>query len=169
MECNSTTSSEIEWINRHLNHADPIDREQVDSILWFAFIWNLFEGEMCGQHACIAEFEQIVDRLNGDGKLRLGDFEPQLRHFRDRYITAGDTNDLFGGLDFRQNDRRDLVSDVLKGAETDLPKVVLALLIIVFRLRNNLFHGLKSLYTIGGQVENFRNANQLLMRLLELH
>ena len=42
------------------------------------------------------------------------------------------------------------------------------LLIVVYRLRNNLFHGLKWAYAIRGQHANFGNANTALARALEL-
>jgi uncharacterized membrane protein YecN with MAPEG domain len=56
---------------------------------------------------------------------------------------------------------------VLKGNETSSEKVLLAILIIVFRYRNNLFHGEKSIYKLQNQIDNFRNANQFLMLFME--
>ena len=46
---------------------------------------------------------------------------------------------------------------------------MLALLMIVWRLRNNLFHGAKWAYGLRDQRENFTHANSVLMRLLERH
>ena len=56
---------------------------------------------------------------------------------------------------------------VLAGRETDPTKIFLAMLIIIYRLRSNLFHGEKSVYELPGQVENFRMANQVLMTFLD--
>ena len=43
------------------------------------------------------------------------------------------------------------------------------MLIIVWRFRNNLFHGEKWAYQLQGQLSNFTHANAVLMRLLERH
>jgi hypothetical protein len=106
--------------------------------------------------------------LDQKGKLLLDDFKPQLLYFRNRYVTNGLTNSKFMGLKFRRNDSEELVKNVLEGNDNELPNVVLALLVIVFRLRNNMFHGIKALPTIGGQVGNFKHANKLLMKLIEM-
>jgi hypothetical protein len=42
-----------------------------------------------------------------------------------------------------------------------------ALLVIVYRLRNNLFHGEKWEGGISGQKDNFDNANRVLIAALE--
>ena len=76
---------------------------------------------------------------------RFGAAEPYadaLMHFRQRYVSDGGTNHKFQSLHFRKNDRRELVEAVLLGNDVPPTEMVKALLIIAFRLRNNLFHGL---------------------------
>jgi hypothetical protein len=46
---------------------------------------------------------------------------------------------------------------------------IAAVLIIVFRYRNNLFHGVKWQYKLEGQLGNFSAANDALMKVLERH
>jgi hypothetical protein len=46
---------------------------------------------------------------------------------------------------------------------------MLAFLMIVGRLRNDLFHGKKWAYELRDQRENFTHANGVLMRILEHH
>lgn len=57
---------------------------------------------------------------------------------------------------------------MLKGETTDVADVAAVLLIIVYRFRNHLLHGLKWAYEIRGQFENFTHANAVLMRAIEL-
>ena len=62
-----------------------------------------------------------------------------------------------------------MVEAVLKGEKTDDCERIVALLIIVYRLRNNLFHGQK--WTgdqLGRQFDNFTHANGILMSALEI-
>jgi len=40
-------------------------------------------------------------------------------------------------------------------------------LVIIYRLRNNLFHGDKWSYNLQGQYENFTKANEFLMALMD--
>ena len=57
---------------------------------------------------------------------------------------------------------------MLKNDAADTAEVAAALLIIVYRFRNNLFHGVKWAYEIRGQFENFSYANAVLMQAIEL-
>jgi hypothetical protein len=102
------------------------------------------------------------------GVLEREHFEETLRYFKDRYYNNGQFLPIFGGLNFRQQDRRLLVESVLSGQSEGLGDIVAALLLIAIRLRNNLFHGEKWAYGIREQETNFLNANQLLMRVCEL-
>ena len=52
---------------------------------------------------------------------------------------------------------------------TDPWEVVAVVLIIVYRYRKNLFHGVKWSYELRGQLENFMHANTILMQGIELH
>jgi hypothetical protein len=40
---------------------------------------------------------------------------------------------------------------------------------LMLRLRNNLFHGVKWSYEMKGQLDNFQNANDVLMAVIDLH
>ena len=70
---------------------------------------------------------------------------------------------------FRANDHRPLVEMVISGQSNDDCEILSAILIIVLRLRNNLFHGNKWSNGIQGQLENFRNSNNVLMAVMTLH
>jgi hypothetical protein len=71
-----------------------------------------------------------------------------------------------GELRLRSNDHPSLVENAVRGQTSDDAEILSAVLIIVLRLRNNLFHGVKWTYGIRGQLENFRNANNVLMSII---
>ena len=48
-------------------------------------------------------------------------------------------------------------------------EVATVILIIVYRIRNNLFHGEKWSYGLQGQLNNFKHANEALMKAIELN
>jgi len=60
-------------------------------------------------------------------------------------------------------------ANLRQGDKTDTTSSIAALLIIIYRLRNNLFHGLKWAYNIQGQRSNFAHANYVLMTVLDVH
>ena len=96
-------------------------------------------------------------------------FEGELEYFRNRYFADGEFTYHFDHLRLRRPDRRELVERVLKNEAAELSDIAAALLIIVYRLRNNLLHGMKWAYQIQGQLENFTHANAILMQAIELH
>ena len=96
-------------------------------------------------------------------------FARSLAYFKDRYFQNGMATEHFRGLNLRRNDEPSLVEAVLKGENTNPIDGVIVLLIVVFRLRNNLFHGAKWAYGISDQLGNFTHANATLMSALDIH
>lgn len=66
-----------------------------------------------------------------------------------------------------ETDKQPLVEDVLLGKQTAEDAQIEAIIIIIGRYRNNLFHGLKEISSIDLQKENFDIANEFLMTVLE--
>lgn len=77
------------------------------------------------------------------------------------------TYPTFENLNFRANDRKEFVDDVLVAESPSLRDKILASIIIIFRYRNNLFHGLKDVTQINYQQRNFVTANKMLKMFIE--
>lgn len=159
----------LDWINNHLISHTALEPQHIQNILYFALLWNLFEDKVCRQQANVNTFKLEIQRLSSLNKLHQLEINTHLKYFRDRYISNGQINPIFDKLSFRPSDRKNLVKSVLLGTNTDFSDQVLSLLIIVYRLRNNLFHGLKEVWGLYGQEENFSHANQLLAKIIDLH
>jgi hypothetical protein len=137
--------------------------------LWqCALMWNMFESLACQRFANVPTIVNKVNNIYRRGLLRHEDFIPYLKYFQSRYLTGGHTNDRFEDLRFRRNDKKELVRSVLKGELDGVNNIVSALLLIVYRLRNNLFHGEKNPYKLNFQEYNFKVANQILAKFLNL-
>lgn len=76
---------------------------------------------------------------SAQGKLKMQQFELELQYFRSRYFENGDPIRHFAGLNLRNNDRPELVRAALAGNINDPADCIAALLIVIYRLRNNLF------------------------------
>ncbi|MFH6958921.1 hypothetical protein ACHRV1_16095 [Flavobacterium aquidurense] len=149
-----------EWINdRFGTNFSEVD---LSSVKDFSLIWNVFENVVCQNNFSIARTEEVIKNSLIDST----EFNSYLEYFKNRYVSNGTFTNRFQYLHFRNNDRRNLVEDVLLGNNTKNNDIILALLIIVYRYRNNLFHGIKRIQEIDKQRENFENANGVLKTLL---
>lgn len=143
-----TTPSEpnfdaISWLNQFEPEARQLHADEIGSVTQFCLLWNLFEAQVCNHSGSVRCFRSKADDWKKAGLLASAAWEPYLKYFQRRYVENGDTNHRFTRLRLRRNDDPDLVAAVLKGENTDIARIVTALLTIVYRYRNNLFHGLK--------------------------
>ena len=135
----------------------------------FSLLWSFFEAEALNTSASAIGILALTHEWASRNRLHIQPFAKSLAYFQSRYFQYGEPTEYFRGLNLRRNDNPALVSAVLKGENTNHADRVAVLLIIVLRLRNNLFHGVKWAYGIRGQLANFTNANVALMAALETH
>lgn len=153
----------IDWLEQHVTGFQDLPGEDRHAILCFALLWSLFEAKALNARASAQALLALVHEKAADGQLDAQDFIDCLAYFRARYFTDGRLTAHFDGLNLRRNDKPELVRQVLNGTNNDPADSVAATLIIVYRLRNNLFHGIKWAYGIQGQRQNFEQANNALM------
>lgn len=156
----------MQWINRKFSA--NLTAEAYNILADFLLLWNLFEDRLFENNFTIEKAEHYVndyiDRFNPDVCNRA--FE----YFKKRYtdIELGIvTYPLFEKLNFRRNDKKEFVDGVLIADSPSLKDKVLASIIIIFRYRNNLFHGLKDVTQINYQQSNFITANKVLKIFIE--
>lgn len=162
-------SASEQWLEARapgfLDLPDPDRRAIFD----FAFLWSLFEAQIMVNFARADRIRERVDVWVANGTLEAGLYDAELDYFRNRYFADGEFTDHFPHLNLRPSDHPDLVQAVIEGTNDDPRDRMMALLMIVWRLRNNLFHGEKWAYGLRDQLENFTHANCVLMRMLERH
>jgi hypothetical protein len=160
--------SAIEWLCARAHGFEELRPEERDAIMHFSLLWSYFEARVLDHCASARRIVDLARYWGGRDQLNDAALDHNLSYFRQRYFRGGTATRDFDDLRFRKNDKRDLVEAVLKGENTNLSDCIAALLIIVFRLRNNLFHGSKWDYGLYGQFDNFTHANEVLMRALDL-
>lgn len=162
-------SASEQWLEARapgfLNLPDPDRRAIFD----FAFLWSLFEAQIMANFAGADRIRERIDAWALDGTLEAELYDEELAYFRNRYFADGALTYHFPHLNLRPADHPALVRAVIEGTNETPRDRMLALLMIVWRLRNNLFHGAKWAYELRDQRENFRHANGVLMRILERH
>jgi hypothetical protein len=158
----------IDWLCSNAPGFDELPEEDRDAIFHFLLLWSFFEAEALDTRGSANAICALVKEWASQGKLNPTIFQDDLTYFRTRYFLNGTPTEHFPGLMLRENDKPALVHSVLKGDNTSPTDAVAALLIVIFRLRNNLFHGVKWAIGIHGQRANFDYANISLMKALEI-
>lgn len=149
-------------------YAQLSDQER-HAIQQFSLMWSAFENSVCNTRATPTALLRIPKRLLDAGKLDMEVFEGPLAYFRQRYYKGGHFTHFFDGLHLDEGSPENcaLVARVMSGAEDDTLTVLGAVLLVVHRYRNNLFHGVKWQYGIAGQHENFQQACSVMMAVMD--
>ena len=155
------------WARNSLREAPQLLPATLDVVSGFAFLWNFFEGVTCNGRVSIPSLGQIAERMTNSPVLATDSVEHSLSFYRFRYLNGNQMQKRFEGLNFRPNDRQELVEAVLRGTELGLSAKLHALLIIAYRIRNNMFHGLKSVHVWDDQAQNISEASRILSIALE--
>jgi hypothetical protein len=145
------------WIAAICAGGTVLTAETLSVVSNFTLMWNLFEHFLCDDDARPQKFSAIAGSIPDDDRL-LNDIRCGLQFWTRRYRAGSEFNSDFRGLKFRANDGQRHVEAVLSGAASGAHCEILAVLFIVHRLRNNLFHGLKTLDTLNDQVCNLDMA-----------
>lgn len=157
-----------DWLLQRAPGYCNLSEEEKSSIASFSLLWSLFESQVLSNSASAKAILDAVSEWEKAAAISLEDFNVEIQHFRERYVSDSATNYRFEHLNFRQNDCKELITDVLLGTQQDTSSVLGALLIVVYRYRNNLFHGMKWHYELQGQLENFKIANSILMKSMDI-
>ncbi len=151
----------INWINN--KYGLSLTNEDLSELKNFTLLWNIYENTIFNSSFSIPLLQNEILNRN----LQMDNFSGVFIYFQDRYTSNGDTNGRFDHLNFRATDRRVLVRDCLLNANVSPLDKILSIGIIVYRFRNNLFHGLKDFMFIDEQQENFRQSNIYLQMFLD--
>ena len=154
-----------DWIQQNIQHSAQLEPITLETVSDFTLMWSIFE-------ASEAYNENVVDQIGVLAK-RVARIMPpdaidaQLAYWSKRYIHEnGEPTERFQYLYFREASQAEKSLDVLRNRETSLEDKIEVCLLIVYRYRNNFFHGIKDITLLNTQVENLRNAVELLQIIM---
>ncbi|SFU22048.1 hypothetical protein [Sedimentitalea nanhaiensis] len=155
------------WLGRTHHGYRDLNQSIKAALMYFTVAWSIFEYKALGTHASLDTIEKFVSTkaLNGTS---LGDFEEAHEYFRNRYITGGKANASFSHLVGKDTEVATRIQDVLLGHTSEPSDKLIALLLIVYRLRNNMLHGVKWKWGVDDQHENFEHATSIIMTTLDI-
>ena len=154
------------WINDKFS-ALLKDRDY-NGITEFLLLWNLFEDRLFENKFTIRNASEYIN--NHIEELDESISGMIFDYFKERYtdpLRKIVLYSYFEPLNFRDNDRKEFVNDTLLSDSPSIQHKILTSTIIIYRYRNNLFHGLKSVTQINYQKENFIHANIFLKMFIE--
>ncbi len=131
------------WLNNHVYGYQNLSVEEKQSIMHFSMLWSFFENYVLDTRANACRIRRKIISWEDEGRLHINNFQHHKDYFVQRYIENGGPNYRFQHLNLRDSDNQQLVQDVLEGSINDPVSVLTAILTIILRYRNNLFHGLK--------------------------
>lgn len=157
-----------EWIATRLVSAEHLNPVALKAVENFTLMWNVFEGLLCNNRANVKRLEIVAQEISSNHKCQ-SQMESLFRYYIDRYYNQTGFTDAFRTLNFRSGDREEEVAAILTCENPDFKSKVFALLIILYRIRNNLFHGLKSIDMLNRQAVNLNVACNALAIIIEAH
>ncbi|NPD21270.1 hypothetical protein [Alterinioella nitratireducens] len=155
-----------DWLERSQPGYRELAQGERSAVAGFSIIWSVFEAAALSGSGSVRSIGQFIDG-NREALVDFAPLQAPLDYFQDRYVEDGAINLRFDHLNFRRNDNRELVEAVLLGRNDDNAEKAKALLIIVYRLRNNLFHGLKWAYEMRDQQANFEHGILVMTNVLD--
>ncbi len=136
-----------------------IESETVLEIGKFAILWNIFEKEKCNTNCNIEKLRTLIQH------------EKTNQHWRDlsqvfkNRVTANASDSeryvdtkLSIGIGLNEAAKQE-VKDFIENTESSH---LLGGLIAIYRIRNNMYHGLKDWTALDSQIELFRGINKFL-------
>jgi hypothetical protein len=159
----------MDWLRARAPGFNNLSDEERSAIADFSMLWSLFEARILDNAGSANRICTTVASWRNAGTLDADAYDLALAYFRQRYYADGNFTYHFHHLHLRQNDQEPLVRSVIDDSNNDPQDRLAAIFIIVLRYRNNLFHGMKWQYELAGQLDNFENANRVLMTALEQH
>ncbi len=132
----------------------------------FAMIWNLFEDRCMDNFAKISKVNNFVESHISINNLEV---DVIFDYFKDRYKVFDNIYDTENLL-WKEHEHtyRDFVIEKFRDTQCSHQNKIKAVLYIIFRLRNNLFHGEKDIAIINEQKRTFVLVNKFLMDLITL-
>lgn len=166
----------IEWINNCVtknSSSTQLNSIEIENVLHFSLLWNIFEDVFWTRSNSprnpndafsLRKVHSVVEA--NANKLDESIITPIFCYFHNRY----QDNKKFKALKFRHNEKETedkLLSMLSSAVNINLNHKAYFISSIIYRFRNNLFHGEKQMIKISLQEENFQNANEFLMHFIE--
>ena len=136
--------------------------DECQTVWEFLLLWNLFENKIFDTEFNVHKAEEYSEFMDVNEE----QVEDCFNFFKSHYTTETSINHKFESLKFRATDGKDEVAKVLIGGSSSTYDKVSSIIVIIYRLRCNLFHGIKDVRKLNQQKNLFEHANMFLIKCL---
>lgn len=141
-------------------HNCSLQQDTVLSIGKFAILWNIFEREKCNNYCTVSKIEKLIFNTS-DKWHQLAEVlkrrQEQFDLTEEQYITRKLR---------RQGLNSERIEKINKFLQSNGQEDIVGGLFAIYRIRNNMFHGLKDYQMLDGQKELFDAVNNVLESIL---
>lgn len=159
-------SRALKWLSEVEPEFGALSDDEKTEIIDFVLLWSYFEDSQLGNYANMEQIRNYVHQLS-DETLDQIELNSLLEYFRDRYVDGDEYTYRYGYLNLEKSGNPAEVEQMLLDKTTSSKDELIGCLGIIYRYRNNLFHGEKWKYRLQEQYDNFRRSNGLLLDILE--
>lgn len=165
------TTDPLVWLRNRVG-TEALPGTAFEAAMKFALLWMYFEGQACGAEASAKRLREFAKDLYAR-KLDVlrGHLDGPLAFFKSRYgDVQEDPQRFIRRLGGEERVKADVQADIIAAlTQTQIDEVdkAIGLLLICFRIRNNLFHGTKQIPAFQQQEDLFANVGFILIALLE--
>lgn len=137
-----------------------VDWEKLKPVICFVVLWNRLEVHH-GQHLNVARLESSADSTAASLTFDISRYEPHVTFFQKRYREYPQR--LFSLLRTgSEKVVRQRVENLVAGNLKTAKDILVAVMMVPYRIRNNLFHGRKDTFQLYAQTDLFTHVNEVL-------
>lgn len=141
---------------------EKLNDELIMEIGKFAILWNSFEHFYCNNRCKPQKIKDVAStvNINGDKQEKLAEVLNQRRSWFGQAISEYVETGLYPD-NAKQSTEEDkhLMEQFMEQSDDDLR---VGCLLVIYRIRNNLMHGLKCIEQLNDQLELFKAVNDVL-------
>lgn len=154
-----------DWIVTNLEHPEVLELNTLNSLGTFTLMWAIFEAsEGEERNNMLGQITSFSNRLAEHAPVNLVDEE--FSYWKTRYIANGEQTNKFRKLRLSDERQVELLLTTLSSEQPTFRDKLESCLLIVYRYRNNMFHGMKDVRKLNDQEQNFIMATNLLQKVL---
>lgn len=130
----------------------------------FAVLWNLFENYYCNCNCSSKTIYNISSSISisDESQAKFAEALNKRRHLFGQDFIDYITNNLYS--EDRQP-KKDEINNIEIFLKQEKVEAIAGCLLSIFRIRNNMMHGLKDVSQLDNQLELFKSANEVLESL----
>lgn len=144
-----------------------IERKTITELGKFSILWNIFEKDYFQKKCCPHKIKNYQNyNITKSLKYNCENFINVLHAYLGTSKSTITRNIIKATLFDNSNEYHTEIEYVLKN-KCDGTKLLIGTILIILRLRNNMFHGIKDCLNINNQLQLFISANIILNKLIE--